>query len=327
MAKEVFEQSDSDPLPYTQVDRAVKTKAALLAGELQVTTQHALGSLVEFWDLNGDPRELEKLLEKGLDEVVISAAEAKIRFRLASGKDVDPRFLATLGLLEQRGEDFRVRGMSRYFKPLKVRLHARTIAAAGGKASAASRKAKNGTAQPARSASGSESGSMSGSTGAEPHLEPASNHAPNHAPNRRRTQPEHSGQRSAVSGQVVFTGADAPGLFDPPQAKPKNRKRASDAPPDPRHRPLVDALVKACPGYQFDGGLDAKAVTTLLTKGDPAEVERRWRQALAHQGFPTVRTLPELARHWNHFNPAVSGKGPVDPSTQGWADVDPEEAF
>ena len=50
-------QSSSDPLPFVQVDRAVKPKAALLAGIMEVSNQHALGSLVEWWELCGDPRE------------------------------------------------------------------------------------------------------------------------------------------------------------------------------------------------------------------------------------------------------------------------------
>ncbi len=145
-------QHDSDPLPYSQIDRSVKPKAALLAGALGVTTQHALGSLVEFWDLCGDPRQLEKLLTDGATAVVLERAEVVRRMQLASGKTADADQLASLGLLEPVGADrFRVRGMSRYLAPIRSRLISREKGRAGGLASAAARKAKNGTAQPAKS--------------------------------------------------------------------------------------------------------------------------------------------------------------------------------
>lgn len=125
-------KTGSDPLPFTQVDRAVKPKAALLAGLLGVSNQHALGSLVEFWDLNGDPRVIEALAAAGTNELVLSREEAERRFRLASGKDARAADLVSLGLLEDRGDAVRVRGMSRYFEPVRQRLQARAAAAAGG---------------------------------------------------------------------------------------------------------------------------------------------------------------------------------------------------
>lgn len=69
---------------------------------------------------------------------------------------------------------------------------------------------------------------------------------------------------------------------------------------NPRHAPMVKALVAACPGYAFQPR-DAKAVTELLALGADAEILARWKRALAHKGFPTVRTLSELVTHWNHF--------------------------
>lgn len=143
-----MEQSSSDPLPYTQVDRAVKPKATLLAGAVGVSPQHALGSLIEFWDLNGDPREIEKLLLAGKDEVLLTRQEALDRFEVACGKPLAPERLALIGILEQRGELFRVRGMSRYFAPVRTRLMAREKGRAGGLASAKVRAEKYGTAQP-----------------------------------------------------------------------------------------------------------------------------------------------------------------------------------
>jgi len=82
-------------------------------------------------------------------------------------------------------------------------------------------------------------------------------------------------------------------------AKPSPPKRAAST-PDPRHAPLVAALVAASPGYAFTGR-DARAVAALLKLGDPAEVELRWRRALSRDTFPRVRALHELVGAWNHF--------------------------
>lgn len=115
----------------------------------------------------------------------------------------------------------------------------------------------------------------------------------------------------------------------PTPAQPEKlagKKPPAPRPPDPRHAPLVKALVEACPGYAFDGR-DAAAVTKLLAKADaggepanaPGEVLARWRRALARSDYPKVRTLSELATHWAHFaadspkRPAT--QGPCDPST------------
>lgn len=171
-------EDSSDPLPYTQVDRAVLPIAATLAGALDVSRQHALGSLIEFWSLNGDPRTLERLLGEGKSEVVKSGEEIRRVFKLASGKTLEPDAMVDLGLLEKKGENvFRVRGMSRYFEPIKARLEARARGRAAGLASAAVRKDVRGSAQP---------GFDGGSTDAE---------QPSNIP---RTPPN---QRSAVSGQ------------------------------------------------------------------------------------------------------------------------------
>lgn len=142
------DNGNSDPLPFAQVDRAVKPKAATLATMVGVTYQHALGSLAEFWEACGDPRELERLWAEGKDEVVLSREEVSGRLLVAFGRAVDPDACRHLGLLEQRPEGFRVRGMSRYFTPIKARVIRREKASAGGRASAEARKLKTGTAQP-----------------------------------------------------------------------------------------------------------------------------------------------------------------------------------
>ena len=145
-------EQSSDALPFTQVDRAVKAKAALLAGYIATTVQHALGSLVEFWDLCSDPRELEVILAETPPErepeLVLTADDVGLRFHLASGHKVDPVVLANLGFLEPVGDQYRVRGMSRQFSTVGGRLSRRRAAQEAGKRSAETRRARSGTAQP-----------------------------------------------------------------------------------------------------------------------------------------------------------------------------------
>jgi hypothetical protein len=43
------------------------------------------------------------------------------------------------------------------------------------------------------------------------------------------------------------------------------------------------------------------------------EVLARWRRALAHQGYPTVREVGELVKNWGHFAP------PRDTIADTWA--------
>jgi hypothetical protein len=310
----VYRQSDSDPLPYVQVDRAVKPRAALLAGALGVTTQHALGSLVEWWDLNGDPRELERIVEATPDgatpAVVVTREDAALRFRLASGKDIEPVTLVHLGLLEPVGEGFRVRGMSRYFAPVEARIRARRAASVGGKASAESRRKSVGTAQP-RSAARSES--------AQATVEATTEAAPKRARIDAEAESSPIGQRSAVSGQLQVKDS-APLFASPP---PRLSKAKPDKPTDPRHAPLVAELVEMYASarngkYPF-GPRDARAVSTLLAQAEPDVVSRAWRRALAHQGFPTVATLSELSTHLAHFvADAAPGRGPIPAESVDW---------
>lgn len=201
-------QSSSDPLPYVQVDRAVEPTAALLAGHMKVTPQHAIGSLVGFWKLCGDPRELERIVETTAagqePEVVLTADDVALRFQLASDCRVEPVVLARLGLLEERGDGrFRVRGMSRFFEPVVRRLVKRSIGKVGGKASAEARRAASGTSQPLAVRS------ELASDGASAVVKQARSNA-EAAPKQDRSTAEHSGQRSAVSGQQSSQEEEAP---------------------------------------------------------------------------------------------------------------------
>lgn len=101
-----------------------------------------------------------------------------------------------------------------------------------------------------------------------------------------------------------------------PSSDEKPRKRPQRAQGDARHAALVVSLVQAFSdarraAYGFQGGRDAKAVTELLaladqdvrTAGDaaPAEILRRWKIALAWEGFPSCSTLGDLKRSWNYY--------------------------
>jgi hypothetical protein len=76
----------------------------------------------------------------------------------------------------------------------------------------------------------------------------------------------------------------------------------------------MDEIAKrALPGWSVDWGKYARAVTKLLELADAAgfadakaEVLRRWPIALAHTGYPTVRTPGEFVEAWPHF----AGTGP-----------------
>lgn len=210
--KSTKEQRDSDPLPYRQVDRAVRPKAGLLAQRLGCTPQHALGSLLEWWDLCAPVRLLEQLRERGEAEVVLQKSEVERTFRLASGHDIDAEDLVTLGFLEKKGQCYRVRGLSRDFKPLARRRQARDAAKMGGQASARARKEASGTAQP-RPGGGSGVASALAQPHAEPTTEPATE-APASTPGQANTEAPpntaDSGQRSSTKEEAAAPPSPAP---------------------------------------------------------------------------------------------------------------------
>lgn len=295
-------QADSDPLPYVQVDRSAKPRAALLAGSLGVTPQHALGSLVEWWDLNGDPRELERIAmatPAGVEPaVLVTRDDAAARFKLASGKDCDPLTLVHLGLLEQVGDRFRVRGMSRYFEPVMSRIRARRAASAGGKASAESRRATTGSAQP-RSGVASEFASSPGQADLKADFEAT--------PKRDRSDAEAesnpSGQRSAVSGQRQETSA--------PRAATLAKSRVSD-------ELCADFESVTGSAYLWSGAKDGVALAALLKAASLEEVRTRWRRGLEapSTAWASCRTVAELRSKWNHLGTPTRDvtRGVAEPS-------------
>lgn len=160
--------ASSDPLPFVQVDRAVSPAVGLLANHLGVTPQHALGSLVEWWRLCSEPRELEAVVRATPpgDEPALwfSEAEVLMRFELCCGKRPAIDALVTLGLVD-RGEDgrFRVRGMSRYLVPIARRLRAQEAGAEGGRRSVAARDPSSTLGRPLADPSVDPSATLEGS--------------------------------------------------------------------------------------------------------------------------------------------------------------------
>lgn len=303
------DQGNSDPLPYTQVDRAVKPKATLLAGMIGTTPQHALGSLVEFWDLFGDPREIEKLVAEGKHEVVVGREAVLEAFEAATGgKTLDPLKLVSLGLLEKRGKDlFRVRGMSRYFAPIEGRLETRRKASAGGKASVEARRKRYGTAQPssgAGSTPGSAPASAAASAPVRSGLEP---------PFELPFEPVPNPPEVAVSGQR--------------SAAATGEKQA----PASRSRAISDtwcAVFFEMRGskYEFTKNVDGPALARLVKKTaddtDLVAFERRVRLGIRLGAkWPGVSTLAQLDSRWNDLTvPATSGNGKGAAWTQQSAD-------
>ncbi len=133
----------------------------------------------------------------------------------------------------------------------------------------------------------------------------------------------------------------------PTQGKPRRERKARAAKPepagDPRHAPLVLALVethreaKGAP-YGFAGGKDARAVTELLaladqdpaTRGEAAaaEILRRWGIALRWRGFPACTGLLALRDNWNAYVRAQdAAKGGGDRPRLGPATDTPRPAL
>lgn len=136
--------------------------------------------------------------------------------------------------------------------------------------------------------------------GDHPEGEPETTRSLSPALTARSQQPTASSKNTAAEKPAAAQDVD----------KPKGKDRSSD----PRHAPLVAKLTEIGrshdPGWQFGGKADAAVLVTLLSRHAPDEIEARWRRAWAISagGFPTVRSLPELLKFWNHLGPAPPGK-------------------
>jgi hypothetical protein len=146
-------------------------------------------------------------------------------------------------------------------------------------------------------------------------------------PQRNETERDVTEQLKALRDEPAASGE----LFEsvppqptppppPPKSKPPKAPKAEKA-PDPRHRPLLEAMVVIfgetrgqAPGAV--NGAWAKGVADLLAFADPYEVVRRWRLALTSK-YPTVVTPLELCRHWDHWTgerPTEDASRRVDPN-------------
>lgn len=95
----------------------------------------------------------------------------------------------------------------------------------------------------------------------------------------------------------------------------------SARPPNPRHTPLVAALVEdfaAARGgakYGFKRGADADAVSWLLTQGTDEEIRSRWRRALALPKWPGTASITGLRANWNELAAVAA---PALPKPRDW---------
>lgn len=292
-------QSSSDPLPYVQVDRAVKPKAGLLADTLGVSRQHALGSLIEFWELCGDPRELEAIVLASPDAerhaVVLSGEECAARFRLASGRDLDASVLVRLGLLEQRPDGFRVRGMSRYFEPVRKRLQARLAASAGGKARAgAPRIGGRFVAQTTVTGAGEPAG---GSAGDTPAVAPGDSQP---ATSRPPAETPAAGQPTATRGPGLAVSGQRSASERGSMSSPLQRSRAGSAPNEDKNSRWAseaDAFV-------------AWASRLDPTLANPGQKVREWARGFFEKFQPADQELPRQAFMKFLVWASMTGKSP-----------------
>jgi hypothetical protein len=196
------EQQDSDPLPYQQIHRSAIALSALIGNSIGISQTDALGRLVMFWFQVSEPRALEALISAGKTAVVLPEAEARARVKMAFGPAVEVDTLVLAGALaNEPGGGFRVRGMSRQLETIRGRIQRRMTSIAGGKASAAARTQKTGSAMPKRTAL--RKNTNRGSTAAEP-----------------PTNPEDRGQRTEERGKID------PDLFGGAPAEAKTKKKS-----------------------------------------------------------------------------------------------------
>lgn len=321
-------QADTDPLPYIQVDRAALAVASRLGQRLGVSNQHALGSLVHFWAECGDPRELEALVRAGKREVIKGPEELCELLHAAFGQVVELKTMRALGLVEERGAGFKVRGMSRFFRALEGRVSKSIAGAAGGKNSAEARRRRHGSAQPRRApgatesasgsasnaASGSASDSASGSGSAAPGSEGARSL---NVEARAEAPPNtaHSAQRTAT-----------PLLLELPVA-PKRAGPADDA--GARLSLLttrltgIYAATRGC-AYSHGGAKDASGLRRLLSIATDDEIARTWEDGLRASGWASCSTLAQLASKWNDLRAPRGLRAPVD-AARGTGPLDARE--
>jgi hypothetical protein len=270
-----------EPLPFVQIDRDAERRCSQLAGLMGVSPQHALGGYVSLLFHVANPARLEALVLAGSDDVRLPAAELEPLVRLSFGRQVELGLLADAGLLAAPlAGRWLVVGCERYLPTIRRRLHARSVASAGGRA----RAAKAATKQPEPSQQPANDPANS-----QPTTEPAASQEPASEPAKRL---EVRGKKVDPTTTTLRASA---------------RGKAEKEPPDPRHSPMVKRLVEAYEEmrnapYAFTGK-DAKVVQRLLAMcKDDNEIEVRWRVALTRQ-YGGVADLALFAARFNDYAP------------------------
>lgn len=117
---------------------------------------------------------------------------------------------------------------------------------------------------------------------------------------RFTSTPPAADQRSTSGGPALTPSTKH--LTPNTKSKSIAPDKPAPPPPTPGWQLLVDRMVQAFPGYAFTGH-DAKMLKVCLdmAKGDGEEVVVRWCRALTRTGYPEVRSIAELQKHWNRF--------------------------
>jgi hypothetical protein len=116
--------------------------------------------------------------------------------------------------------------------------------------------------------------------------------------------PERRGEERRGEETEASAPASPPLLEAARVEKPKPSPKQAD----PRVTPLTESLCAAFADVRGDkylhgGAPDAAALKRLLALADAPEIVRRWRLALADEGYHRCNSFAELstARNWNHF--------------------------
>lgn len=101
-------------------------------------------------------------------------------------------------------------------------------------------------------------------------------------------------------------------ILVPASGPPSHRQAKERREANPRHRPLLEALVAVYEAkfgrYALSREKDLPAVSRLLELAEDPEVLRRWVVALVHpRDFLRVRSIAEFSSKWNHYAELRSG--------------------
>lgn len=131
------EERSSDPFPFLKIHRTVEALAVTVSTSFGISVAEAGWGLLQLWRRCADPREIERLYDRGLRHVILDDACLSRRLIAAFGRDLDHAQLSETGVLEKVAEDsYRVRGTSDFFKIIGESRRLSSIGAKGGKTTA-----------------------------------------------------------------------------------------------------------------------------------------------------------------------------------------------